>query len=37
VTPTDIAASREAGFDCHLAKPVDLDRLVELLDSVTST
>lgn len=28
----DIAASRNAGFDVHLVKPVDAQRLLQLLD-----
>ena len=30
----DIRRSREAGFDGHLVKPVELDKLMELLSSV---
>ena len=30
----DVRRSREAGFDGHLVKPVDLDKLVELLSTV---
>lgn len=30
----DIRRSREAGFDGHLVKPVELDRLVDLLSTV---
>jgi DNA-binding response OmpR family regulator len=30
----DIRRSREAGFDGHLVKPVEMDRLVELLSTV---
>jgi len=33
-TQADIAASLDAGFDSHLVKPVDPDRLLELLQSV---
>ena len=29
----DVAASREAGFDAHLVKPVDVNRLLDLIDS----
>ena len=29
--PTDVAAARAAGFDAHLIKPADLNRLEELL------
>ena len=29
----DITASREAGFDDHVVKPIDLDRLLSALDS----
>jgi PAS domain S-box-containing protein len=32
-TDSDRAASREAGFDTHLVKPVDLEELLALLDS----
>jgi CheY-like chemotaxis protein len=27
----DVKASRDAGFDCHLVKPVDLEALLELI------
>jgi CheY-like chemotaxis protein len=29
--PNDIARSERAGFDAHLVKPVDIDRLVEVI------
>lgn len=29
--PDDIARAREAGFDAHLVKPVDIDRLLAVL------
>jgi len=29
--PDDLRRSREAGFDCHLVKPVDLERVTEIL------
>jgi len=32
VQPTDMARSRAAGFDCHLGKPVDLHRLLQLIN-----
>jgi CheY-like chemotaxis protein len=32
----DIAASREAGFDLHLTKPVDFARLLEAIDEVAA-
>ncbi len=31
--PSDIAASLQAGFDVHLVKPLEPDRLFEILDS----
>ncbi len=31
--PTDVAASHDAGFDIHLVKPLDPDRLFEILDA----
>jgi CheY-like chemotaxis protein len=31
VQPDDLVRSREAGFDHHLAKPVDVETLVRLL------
>jgi len=31
--PADVAASREAGFDIHLVKPLDPDRLFEILEA----
>ena len=30
--PADVAASREAGFDVHLVKPLEPDRLFEILE-----
>jgi CheY-like chemotaxis protein len=30
--PNDVARSREAGFDEHLVKPVDIDSLIEALE-----
>ncbi len=33
---SDRKRAQDAGFDDHLVKPVDLDRLLELLDSATS-
>jgi two-component system CheB/CheR fusion protein len=30
--PTDRMRSADAGFDCHLVKPVSLDELVSVLD-----
>jgi DNA-binding response OmpR family regulator len=33
----DRRRSREAGFDGHLVKPVDLDELMRLLDDVSSS
>ncbi len=32
----DVAASREAGFDLHLIKPVDFTRLLEAIDEVAA-
>jgi CheY-like chemotaxis protein len=32
--PNDHVLSREAGFDRHLVKPVDLSNLQEILDSL---
>jgi two-component system CheB/CheR fusion protein len=32
--PEDRARSREAGFDYHLTKPVDPDRLQDLLGKI---
>jgi two-component system, sensor histidine kinase len=29
----DIARARSAGFDAHLVKPVEIDRLLEALES----
>ena len=34
--PTDLARSREAGFDAHLVKPVDYAAVVHLLDTPRS-
>ena len=34
--PTDLARSREAGFDAHLVKPVDYAAVVRLLDTPRS-
>ena len=33
---TDRARSREAGFDAHLVKPVDLEHLEQLLQDLSS-
>jgi two-component system, sensor histidine kinase len=33
-SPEDEARARAAGFDAHLSKPVDVQRLVALLESV---
>jgi len=33
----DVAASRDAGFDLHLIKPVDFSRLLEAIDEVAGT
>ena len=32
--PSDVEASRQAGFDVHLTKPADIDRLLEILSAV---
>jgi PAS domain S-box-containing protein len=29
--PTDVAQSQQAGFDAHLAKPVDVNRLIDVM------
>jgi signal transduction histidine kinase len=34
--PNDRVRAVRAGFDCHLVKPVDVDQLVDLLDSLPS-
>jgi CheY-like chemotaxis protein len=34
--PDDVRRSREAGFDVHLVKPVDADRLSTLLDRLAA-
>jgi DNA-binding response OmpR family regulator len=31
--PSDVAASHQAGFDIHLVKPLEPDRLFEILES----
>jgi len=36
-TPEDAVRAREAGFDAHLAKPPDLERLAELLATLPRT
>jgi DNA-binding response OmpR family regulator len=33
-TRADVARSRDAGFRCHLTKPVDPDELVEAIEQV---
>ena len=33
-TDQDVARSREAGFACHLTKPVDFQRLEEAIERV---
>ena len=30
--PEDVQRSREAGFDAHLVKPVDFDRVSEMME-----
>jgi two-component system CheB/CheR fusion protein len=35
--PSDRVAAREAGFDGHLVKPVDFDRLLAILDEAGAT
>jgi CheY-like chemotaxis protein len=35
-TPADRERSAQAGFDAHLTKPVDLDRLLELITEAAS-
>ena len=32
--PSDRSRSEEAGFDHHLVKPVDLEKVIELLDAL---
>jgi len=32
----DLERARDAGFEFHLTKPVDLDRLTEVIRSATS-
>ncbi|WP_170932601.1 response regulator [Desulfosporosinus sp. FKB] len=32
--PEDLEKSKEAGLNCHLAKPVDLDKLKDILDKI---
>ena len=36
-TATDIARARSAGFDVHLAKPIDFALLVENIDQLVAT
>jgi CheY-like chemotaxis protein len=36
-TDLDVNQSREAGFDHHLVKPVDLDKLGEVVASCSPT
>jgi two-component system CheB/CheR fusion protein len=31
VSPADIAASKKAGFDAHIGKPVDIDVLIQII------
>ncbi len=35
--PEDMARSREAGFDSHLTKPIDIDTLTTVLSSIRTT
>jgi len=35
--PDDIAAARQAGFDAHLTKPVNFDKLRALIDQMAAT
>lgn len=36
-TEADIRASREAGFEAHLTKPIELNGLLEVIDQVAAT
>ena len=36
-TEADIRASREAGFDVHLTKPIEVDGLLQMIDEVAAT